>query len=164
MSESTDEVSGEEEFSLAALADLDVSEISEVRFENLPAGSYVFEVVESGLNETEKDGETMFYAGFDLKVVECKTCLDPDVGRDSLAGKQHHHRQNIDPHPSKSDVAMAAVGRIRAFISDIGMESSGTLGDIVVNAKGHTFPANIKHTPAKNDPDTVYANLRFGKK
>lgn len=157
-----DQINENEEMSLAALADVDVSDIAEVRFEQLPAGLYNFEVTEAELLETTRDDETIYYASFDLKVVECVSAMEGD-DPESLEGKVHKHRQNIDPNLTDADVA-TAIGRVRAFVSDVGGDSKGKLGTIVAETKGLMFPAKIVKTKSKSDPDVEYSNLRFTKK
>ena len=57
-----DESSG---MTLSDLADLDVSDIEEVRFTNLPAGIFGWEIKESELKEYEKD-ETALKFVYDI--------------------------------------------------------------------------------------------------
>lgn len=153
-----------EGMTLAGLADLDVSGVSEVRFESLPAGTFDFEVTEDAtLAESEKDGETIFYANFPLKVLECKFTSEPEIDKESLADKVHNQRFNIDPNKPEDDIAKA-IGRLRAFITDAGGNSEGQLGEIVENMKGQIFTANIVKTKDKTDPSIEYSNLRFKKK
>lgn len=149
-----------EGFSLADLADIDVSEIEEVRFQSLPAGSYGFEVTEADLAEDEKDGERRFKADIALKIIEVKAVLEQGVDKESLVGKPHHERFFIDPSKPEDEVKQA-IGRIRAFVSDVGMDSSGKLGDIVRNLKGHTFVGKIVKQKDKNDKSIEYARLRL---
>lgn len=59
--ENQDVGSESEEFTLAALAGFDTSDIAEVRFENLPGGSYVFEGVSAKLEKKKnRDDEDRF--------------------------------------------------------------------------------------------------------
>jgi hypothetical protein len=150
-------------FSLADLADVDVSGIEEVRFSSLPAGVYGFEVIESDLHEDEKDGNRRFYAKFDMRVVEVKAVIDPNADKESIVGKNHGERFFVDPSKTEEEVK-AAIGRIRAFITDIGMDSSGKLGDIVRNAKGHVFTGKIVKQKDKDDKSVEYARLRLDPK
>lgn len=149
-----------EGFSLADLADIDVSEIEEVRFSTLPAGAYAFEVIEAGLAEDEKDGNRRFKANVELKVAEVKAVLEQGVDKESLVGKTHSERFFVDPSKPEEDVKKA-IGRIRAFVTDVGMESTGKLGDIVANLKGHIFTGKIVKQKNKDDPSIEYARLRL---
>jgi len=155
-----DDASGMAGFSLADLADVDVSGIEEVRYSTLPAGAYGFEITEADLGEDEKDGNRRFYAKFDMKVVEVKAVIDPNADKESIVGKNHSERFFVDPSKTEDEVK-AAIGRIRAFITDIGMNSAGQLGDIVRNAKGHIFVGKIVKQKDKDDKSIEYARLRL---
>ena len=149
-----------EGFSLADLADLDVSDIEEVRFSSIPGGVFGFEVTEAGLAEDEKDGNRRFKAEVKLKVVEVKAVLEAGVDKESLIGKEHSERFFVDPSKPQEDV-QKAIGRIRAFVSDVGMDSKGTLGAIVDSLKGHVSTGKIVKQKDKQDPRIDYARLRF---
>lgn len=152
-----------EGFSLADLADIDVSEIAEIRFEQLPNGSYGWEVANADLHEDTKDGERRYKAEFELKVVEVNAVLEQGVDKESLIGKTHTERFFIKPADEQAEVEKS-IGRIRAFIADIGMDNKGKLGDIVRGAKGHTFPGKIVKKKDKNDPTVEYARLKLDPK
>lgn len=143
-------------FSLADLADLDVSGIDEIRFETLPAGIFDFIIRNPTIDEgTNSEQEKVFYFNCGCEVEECVSLLEGgDVA--ALKGKTHNHRQNIEPaDPEKG------IGRIRAFVSDVGLDSSGKLGAIVENLKDHRFRAKIVTTTDKIDRSRKFANLRF---
>ena len=145
------------EFSLANLMDLDISDIEEIRFEQVAQGIYDFIVKNPELSEgTNKDDERIFYFSAKLEVEEVVSVLDQGVDPESVVGKVHNHRQNIEP----ADAAMG-IGRIRAFATDIGIDSSGTLGEVVERMKDHRFRAKIVHQADKTDPSIKYARLRF---
>jgi hypothetical protein len=146
--------------SLADLADIDVSEISEVRFEQLANGSYGFEVTAADLHEDEKDGERRFKAEFDMKVNEVKAVLESGVDKESLLNKTYTERFFIKPSDPQEDVEKA-IGRVRAFIADIGLDNKGKLGDIVRGAKGHVFSGKIVKKKDKTDPTVEYARLKL---
>lgn len=149
------------EFSLADLIDLDVSDIAEVRFTTLSPGVYEFEVVEASLGEdTDKEGNRRFKAEVGLKVVGVKAVLEANVDKDSLLGKLHTERMFIKPTDPQAEVEKQ-IGRVRAFVSDVGMESKGKLGAIVANLKGHIFTAPVAAQPDKNDKSITYARLRL---
>lgn len=158
MTDMTDDLN--DGFSLASLAEIDVSEIEEVRFVNLPAGTYDFEVNKAELAEDTKDGKRRFKVEVELKIVECRSSLEANVDRDSLAGRMHTERFFIKPEESQEDV-LKQIGRIRAFVTDIGQDSKGTLGAIVENMKGHQFSAKIVKQKDKTDPSIEYARLKL---
>lgn len=149
-------------FTLADLADLDVSDIEEVRFTSLPAGVFGWEVKEAELKEYEKDGETKYKAEIELEVIEVKAIV-PAPGEtkptpESLMGKRHIERLTIDPSAPPEDV-QKSIGRIRAWVSDVGMDSKGKLGEIVKNLKGHRFVAKGQRRPDKNDKTQSWFRL-----
>lgn len=150
-------------FSLADLAEIDLEGIEEVRYENLPKGVYEWEVSKADLVSDSKDGEIRYKAEFELKVVEMLSSLEPGTNLDAQAGRTHTERFFIYPKRSEEE-AGKAIGRIKAFVSDIGAESQGKLGDVVKDSKGTNFRARIEHKPDRNDPSTVYARLRLEKK
>jgi hypothetical protein len=149
------------EASLADLMDLDVSDIAEVRYESIPAGSYVFEITNADFSELVKDDGKRFVAEVEMKILEVKAVLEPGVDKESLVGKTHREKMFVNPGAEQDKIA-AAIGRIRAFVSDVGMDSSGKLGDIVKNLKGHTFgPAKIVKQKDKDDKSIEYARLKL---
>lgn len=158
MAEETDGL--DEGFSLADLADIDVSDIEEIRFIDLPAGVYDWEVTEADLHEEEKDGERRFRIEFQIKVLEVFAVLEPNVDKESLLGKQHTERFYIKPKESEEEVKKS-IGRVRAFVADIGCDNKGKLGDIVRNTKGHTFKAPTVKQTDKNDKSRQYTRLKL---
>lgn len=143
-------------FSLADLADLDVSGIDEIRFENLPAGIYDFIIKSPELAEgTNKEQETLFYFGAKLEVEECISLL-AGGDLDKMKGKIHNHRQNIEPADAET-----GIGRIRAFATDVGLDSTGKLGAVVERMKDHRFRCKVVEQTDKTDPSIKYARLRF---
>lgn len=150
----------EEGWSLADLADVDVTDIEEVRFVDLPAGVFDWEITEADLAEDEKDGERRFKAEVSLKILEVKAVLEPNVDKEALVNKVHTERFFIYPGKSEDEVKKA-IGRIRAFVTDVGMDSKGKLGDIVRNLKGHTFTGKIVKQTDKVDKTRSYARLRL---
>jgi len=145
-------------FALSDLMDLDVSGIDEIRFEQLPSGIFDFIIKDPDMAEgTNKEGDKIFYFSCKCEVEECVSLLeggDPEA----LKGKIHNHRQNIEPADAET-----GIGRIRAFVSDVGMDSAGKLGAIVAGLKDHRFRAKVVTQTDKNDPSIKYARLRFEK-
>ena len=149
----------DQEFSLADLSGLDVSEIAEIRFEQLPAGIYDFIIRNPELSEgTNGDGDKIFYMSAKCEVEDVVNLLeggDPE----KIKGKIHNHRQNIEPSDAET-----GIGRIRAFATDVGVDSTGTLGDVVERLKDHRFRAKIVLQKDRTDPSIQYARLRFESK
>lgn len=141
----------EEEFSLADIAQLDASEIAEVRFEVLPAGVYVFRGLDAKFEDgTNKDDERRIILKAQLEVVEVKSVIDRDFkteeARAELLGKKHTEKMYVVPAK-----AAEGLGLIRSFIGDIGLPNEGPFGGvegsepgIVDGLVGHEFTAKIK--------------------
>ncbi|MCP6280570.1 hypothetical protein NL459_28500, partial [Klebsiella pneumoniae] len=79
---------------------------------------------------------------------------------EKFAGKEHTERFFIYPKKSEEDAAKA-IGRIKAFLADMGCETAGKFGDAVRDSKGHTFRARIEKQKDRNDPNVEYARLRL---
>ena len=156
-------------FSLADLADLDLAGIEEVRFENLPKGTYDWEVTEAKLDSDSVDGEPRYKIQFDLKILEMLSSLEPGVELEKWAGKSHTERFFVYPKRSEEDAAKA-IGRVKAFLVDIGLDlvigpdGKMKFGDSVREAKGHTFRARIERQKDRNDPTREFARLRLDPK
>lgn len=150
-----------DDFSLADFADIDVSGIAEIRFETLPMGVYEFEVTGADLSQVQnKDDEKRFVAQFEFKILSVKSILEANVDKDALVGKTHTEKQFVNPGAEKEDIEKA-IGRIRAYVTDMGCNSAGKLGDIVRNTKGNVFTAKIIKQKDKNDKSIEYARLKF---
>lgn len=162
MSDIEEQLDDMDGFSLAELADLDVSDIAEVRYINLPRGKFDFEVVESKLESYESDGLQYHRVEYTLKIIEVKSVLDrmtPEQ-KEQLVGKTHTERFRIDPRASIEDT-QKVIGRIRAFVTDIGLDSSGRVQDLVERPQGHTFTGKITKQKDRNDPTREYARLQL---
>lgn len=154
----------EAEFSLADLAQLDVSEIAEVRFESLPAGLYRFRGVEAKLEEgTNRDDERRIILTAKMEVVEVKSVVERGVDKDDLLGKKHTEKMYIVP-----EKAAEGIGLIRSFYADIGLPNEGPLGGvdgcepgIIDNFVDHEFPGKIIKQARRGDPSTKDARLRI---
>lgn len=145
------------DFALADLMDLDVSDIKEIRFETLPQGIFDFVVKNPKLDEgTNKDQERIFIFTADCVIEDVVAVLDAGVDKEGLVGKSYNQRQNIDPTDAET-----GIGRIRAFGTDIGIDSTGKLGEVVARMDETRFRAKIVHQKDKQDPSIVYARLRF---
>lgn len=151
-------------FSLADLAELDATEIEEVRFENLPAGLFGFEVVEADMDEKDnKDGDNRIIATFKLKVISVESVMAKGVDADSLLGKSHTEKRYIVPDQGPAKVA-EGVGQLKAFIHDMGCANQGKVIDIVKATVGHKFTAPIVERPNPNDKTSPFAQLKLKKR
>jgi hypothetical protein len=159
-----DEVEEMQEFSLADLADLDVSEVEEIRFESLPPGAFGFKVATAQMIEKpNRDGENRFVAEFGFEVVEVKAIVRKGIEPESLIGKKHTERLYIVPTEGPQKLA-EGIGRIRAFVADLGLNNEGKLGEIVANAVDHTFYGKIIERTNKDDPSQKFPSLRLDQK
>lgn len=149
-------------FSLADLADLDLEGIEEVRFESLPKGVYEFEVAEAKIESDAKDGEPRYKIEFGLKILEMLSSIEPGVDLESFAGKTHTERFFIYPKKSQEDAAKA-IGRVKAFLADMGCATEGKFNPAVLDSKGHTFRGRIEKQKDRNDAAIEYARLRLDK-
>jgi hypothetical protein len=144
-------------FSLADIAELDVSEVAEIRFESLPAGIYVFKITSAALDETtNRDNEQRFVAKFGLEIVEVKAVTKKDIDRDSLLGKTHNETLYIVP-----EKAPEGIGRIRAFLADMGAPNEGKLKPIIEDSVGTIFTGKIVEQKDKDDKSKIYARLKL---
>lgn len=155
---------GEADFSLADLAQLDVSEIAEVRFESLPAGIFNFQGVEAKLDKgTNRDDETRFILTLKMEVTECTALTERGFTKEELIGKKHTEKMYIVP-----EKAAEGIGMIRAFYGDIGLPNEGALGGVegmepgmIDGFVGHEFKGKIIKQARKGDPSTKDARLRI---
>lgn len=173
MATAPDEVAVENEeveFSLADIANLDASDIAEVRFESLPAGVYVFRGESAALEEgTNRDDERRVILVVKMEVAEVKSVIDRDYKTDeqkaTLLGKKHTEKLYIVP-----EKAAEGLGLIRAFIGDVGLPNEGPFGGvegaepgIIDGFVGHEFTGKIVQRPRKGDPTIKDSNLRIDK-
>lgn len=155
------DVTSSEVFSLADLADFDATEVAEIRYENLPAGLYGFKVVYADLSEKDnRDGDNRIIAEFKFEVVEVSSVVKKGVDPDSIIGKGHSEKVYIVPDQGQQK-AIEGIGRVKAFIADMGVEASGTLADMVAATVDHVFDAKIAERPNPNDKSSPYAQLKF---
>lgn len=150
------------DFSLADLAELDATDIQELRSEALPAGAYRFSIDSATLTEgVDKDQNKRFVVEFKLKVVECKATTERGVDKESLVGKFHTEKRYIRPAHALDDI-----GYLRGFVTDIGADSTGKLGGVpggepgfIDGSVGTEFDAKIASRPDKTDPTIKYNRL-----
>jgi len=148
----SEELEGQEvEFSLADIAELDASDIQEVRFEVLPAGVYTFRGLEAKFEDTtNREDERRIVLVTKVEVTEVKSVADRDYKtqeqKDELLGKKHTEKFYVVP-----EKAAEGLGLIRAFLGDIGLPNEGPFGGvegtepgIIDNFPGHEFTCKIK--------------------
>lgn len=145
----------EEMLSLSELAGVDISDVDEYRGEALPIGTYDFKVTDAGFVERTIKEQKVAAVAFEMEIAEvhAQTTEEPD---ESFVGRKH--TQSFPIREIKD------LGRVKAFLVDAGLSGQGVLEELMKQSVGHTFTAKITHTKDRNDPDRVYANLRFPKK
>ena len=84
------------------------------------------------------------------------------VDLESFAGKTHTERFFIYPKKSQEDAAKA-IGRVKAFLADMGCATEGKFNPAVLDSKGHTFRGRIEKQKDRNDAAIEYARLRLDK-
>lgn len=140
--------------SLADLADLDVTNIKEVRFENVAQGLFMFECKSAGLITVGKDEKAA--GSIKCEVTEVQGLLNDSINPDKVKGKVHEERIFIN-----DDDPEQGIGRIRAFIADAGGNNVGKLGAILSGFVGARFKGRITHRPDPKDKNRIYSNIRF---
>lgn len=156
-------------FSLADIADLDATEIQEIRFESLPGGTYDFEVSEATLEDyTNKDDDPRVKVTFKFEVIGVQGIVSakakqPGFDQEDLIGKSHTEKLFIVTDEGQKK-AVEGVGRVKAFIWDLGCDNVGVFRDIIESTVGHKFTAKILETRNPNDASNPYANLKLDKR
>ena len=154
------------DFSLADLADLDVTDIAEIRYESLPAGAFRFKVTGAELTEgqNKQTMDKQFVVDFKFEVIEVKAVVERGVDKEALLGKTHSEKRYIVPGPKAEE----GIGYLRSFLADIGANSAGRLGGVVGGEPGildesigTEFDAKITKKPDRDDPSIKYARLRI---
>lgn len=156
----TVKVNNEEQgVTLADLAGIDMSEVEEYRGGGItPEGVYEWQVVSATLDKLsfldKKSGENVTAPIIDIKLRAnaCLQCKDPGIDPVELVGIEFNERFFIRD-------AIKDIGKIKAFMSDIGFTGSGSLGDQLDQLINMEFTAAVKHRKNNNDPDRPYANL-----
>jgi len=156
--ENTTEVTiGEEVLDLAQLAGVDMSGIQEVRSLALPAGQYLFKIKDAKLEsrETTVDDEKINrpVVDFELEVMDCMALVKEGLDPASVIGRKHHHSFWIKDF-------QLDLGRVQAFLTDIGIVGNKPLNALLNEAHGVEIVADIINVKNRDNPDIVYANLR----
>jgi len=145
----------ESQVSLADIAGIDMTDVKEVRFENLPIGSYEFKSEPGELSSIGEGEDAKALIRFPL-IVTAVYAVSEGVDAAIIVGKKHSQGFQIK--------TMEDLGRAKAFLVDAGFKGTGQLQELLTAFEGHVFRANIKHTRDKNDKDRIFANIDFPKK
>lgn len=142
--------------SLADLLETDMTGIAEVRFTVLPVGVYIFAIKSAEIDtmpiEDKQDSSRTIERAFVQivsTVIDCKAVAD-GTEQDQI-DKEHRTAFFIAKEED--------LGRLKAFLVDIGMTESGKLKELLLKLPGWRYKAAIKHVRNKRDPDRPYINL-----
>ena len=152
---------GEEEITLESILAQDMTEVEEYRFTVTPAGKYLFRIKDAKLeareaiNKDDPQGPKVLKPtiNFELEVQNCFAVLDPKLKPENEVGRIHNETTWIND-------AIKDLGRVKAFLLDIGLDANKPLADLLAESHGMEFITDITNTPDKNNPDRIYANLK----
>lgn len=149
------------EVPLSAIAGLDMSGIEPYRGgEATPEGVYEwriknFEMAMKEIMDKTVNAKVARPCVFiTLEAIAAQTVKDPSVDPSSLTGLEH--REMISIKDVRKDL-----GRVVAFMQDIGFNGTGQLNALMPQTIGMEFIGEIKHSKNPNDTSKVYANLNF---
>jgi len=151
-----------EVFSLADIADLDASDIQEMRFSTLPAGIYTFKTISAALGERDnRDNKPRVIPTFKFEVVEVKTAKVPkDFDVQELVGKTHQEKVYLVPNEGPLKLA-ESVGRLKAFIWDMGVDEWGKVQEMLDRCEDNIFDGQIISRANPNDKTSPFAQLKL---
>jgi len=144
---------------LSDLLGIDLGEVETYRGgEAMPAGVFewrlkgaemdIGEVTDRETKEKVKCPRVLFTQ----EVIAVRQLMDASIDKATLIGAEHTERFFI------RDV-LKDIGRVKAFMEDIGRTDTGPLSELLDRAIGTEYVAAIKHTKNKNDTSIVYGNL-----
>lgn len=146
-----------ESVSLADIAGLDMSDVQEYRGFLFPIGTYRWGILEAKLDKVKRQDQLCAAAIFKLHVKEVLAAVYPDgMNEEEIVGKEFTHTFAIQ------DI-QKDLGRIKAFLVDVGVSGKGGMQDLLNSAVDHDFIAPMKQTADKNDKDVIYCNLVLNK-
>ena len=161
MTEQANVFIGETEVSLADIAGVDMTEVQEVRSTQIPAGKFHFRVMETELkavDATNKDDPQGAKINkpviqFEIEAQNCFSLVD-----DSLDTEDHINEKYFETfwiNDVKKDL-----GRVKALLIDIGLEGNKPLTDLLDEAHGMEFVADITHNKKRDNPDEFWVNMK----
>lgn len=150
---------GDNQLSLADIAGLDMSNVEAVRYQRTPAGCYIFSIAEAKLGTYGEGDNAKAAAMFELKIENVISLSDDSIDQAAWVGKVHKETFFL-----RKEHFMDDLGRVVAFLQDIGLQTAGDLQVLLDASKGHLFQGFVTHTPDKNDKDKIYANLNRDQK
>lgn len=144
---------GEDDLSLAGLAEIELDDIAEVDgFEVLPVAKYLFECNNLKLERVGDDNVPVLKVG--MKIVEASDFVALPEGKteEDYEGKAHTESFWFKDADS--------IGRFRVFLKRAGLDNTGKLLEAANRLYEHRFLARVTHNKSNKDPSRVYANLR----
>jgi len=153
MSEDTVKI-GEEEISLMDLAGISMDDVEEYRASATPAGKFLWRVVEAKLeardttNKEDPQGPKISKptVNFELESQNCFALVDEKLDPANYVGIKHN--ETIWINNADKDL-----GRIKAFLVDIGVGGQGSLTDLLAQAQGIEFVSDVTNVKNKYNPD-----------
>lgn len=146
------------EIALADLANIDMSGIKENEggFEPTPKGAYHFRCSDAELTSISTDKGERAIIRFSLEIKNVLSFVDSEINPNDWIGKTHEETIFI------SDVEKG-IGQAKCLMTNAGFTATGSLTQLLDAFVGTEFQAPIAQRKDKNDPDRIYANLKFGK-
>lgn len=158
---------GEDAITLSTLADFDLANVEEVRGSNFPAGTFQFSVKADPVptfaivevNDPEVPGAKIKRA----QVKFCLECLNvvemPPKQKDGTVSPAPESVIGRDFYQTFFIKTGDDIGRVKAFLTDIGAQNAGKFADLLLSSVGARFQAPIKQVFKKDDHDVIYTNL-----
>jgi len=152
---------GDDEISLMDIAGIEMNEIEEYRLVVTPAGKFMWRILEAKLeardvtNKEDPNGAKIKKVAitFELESQNCFALIDEKLNPASYLGIKHYESFWIND-------AAKDIGRVKAFLVDVGIQAVGSLTDLLAQAQGVEFISDVTNVPDKNNPDFIYANLK----
>lgn len=149
-----------QQVSLADLAGIDMSDLGEARFSNIPKGVFKFVFLDGQKAPAfHKLGDSKFGAVFFCKVLDVLGLVDkndaPDGDATKLIGKEYRETQFISSQESFK--------YLNAFITDLGGAKTGSYADKFASLVGIEFTCPISYRKDKNDSSKEYPQMVVAK-
>lgn len=153
------QVNGEDtELSLADLAGLDMTDVVEVRSSLTPAGLYHWKIKDAKIDSVDvKDKEDTSQTipkpvvQFELEAQNCMALVDDTLDVGDYINEKFFKTFWIS--------TMKDLGKVKAFLVDIGVEGNKTLDVLITEAHGMEFVGKISHAKNKDNPDRPWVNM-----
>ena len=152
----------DEEISLTDLLGLDMSDIEEFRATSTPAGKWHWRIMDAKteVREDVKDFDNpdegkvnRAFVIFELQAQNCYALVDDKLSPDMFVDRKHTLSFKIVDH-------LKDLGKVQAFLSDIGMKGDKSLEDLLSEAHGLDFISDTTNRPNKDNPEYVFVNLK----